>query len=103
MRRVILVNVVALYALALATIFMAVAAAGQSEDHKLLIRDVSSVEGIRNNSLIGYGLVVGLKGTGDKQQTYFTIQTLASILQRMGVEIPPAVLQTTVQVKNVAA
>jgi len=44
-----------------------------------------------------------LKGTGDKQQTYFTIQTLASILQRMGVEIPPSVVQSTVQVKNVAA
>ena len=77
--------------------------ASASEPHKVLIRDVSSVEGVRNNSLVGYGLVVGLKGTGDKQQTYFTIQTLASILQRMGVEIPPAVLQTTVQVKNVAA
>lgn len=77
--------------------------AAQSKDHKVLIRDVASVEGIRNNSLIGYGLVVGLKGTGDKQQTYFTIQTLASILQRMGVEIPATVLQTTVQVKNVAA
>ena len=45
----------------------------------------------------------GLRGTGDKQQTYFTIQTLASVLQRMGVEIPPSVLQTVVQVKNVAA
>jgi flagellar P-ring protein precursor FlgI len=78
-------------------------AAGDGIDHKVLIGDVASVEGIRNNSLIGYGLVVGLKGTGDKQQTYFTIQTLASILQRMGVEIPPAVLQTVVQVKNVAA
>ncbi|HEY4904164.1 MAG TPA: flagellar basal body P-ring protein FlgI [Candidatus Sulfotelmatobacter sp.] len=72
-------------------------------DHKVLIRDVATVEGIRDNSLIGYGLVVGLKGTGDKQQTYFTIQTLASILARMGVEIPPSVVQTTVQVKNVAA
>ena len=78
-------------------------AAAEGVDHKVLIRDVASVEGIRNNSLIGYGLVVGLKGTGDKQQTYFTIQTLASILQRMGVEIPASVLQTTVQVKNVAA
>jgi len=72
-------------------------------NHKVLIRDVATVEGIRYNSLIGYGLVVGLKGTGDKQQTYFTIQTLASILQRMGVEIPPSVVQSTVQVKNVAA
>jgi flagellar P-ring protein FlgI len=81
----------------------AAASGSEAVIHKVLIRDVASVEGIRNNSLIGYGLVVGLKGTGDKQQTYFTIQTLASILQRMGVEIPPGVLQTTVQVKNVAA
>ncbi len=79
------------------------AASEESGVHKVLIRDVASVEGIRNNSLVGYGLVVGLKGTGDKQQTYFTIQTLASILQRMGVEIPQAVIQSTVQVKNVAA
>lgn len=86
-----------------ATILLAGAAAAQNADHKVLIRDVASVEGIRENSLIGYGLVVGLKGTGDKQQTYFTIQTLASILQRMGVEIPPSVVQSTVQVKNVAA
>ena len=78
-------------------------ATAQSANHKVLIRDVASVEGIRDNSLIGYGLVVGLKGTGDKQQTYFTIQTLASILQRMGVEIPASVVQSTVQVKNVAA
>jgi flagellar P-ring protein precursor FlgI len=79
------------------------ATAAEGTDHKVLIRDVASVEGIRDNSLIGYGLVVGLKGTGDKQQTYFTIQTVASILQRMGVEIPPSVVQSTVQVKNVAA
>lgn len=78
-------------------------AADESESHKVLIRDVATVEGVRENSLVGYGLVAGLKGTGDKQQTYFTIQTLASILARMGVEIPPAVLQSTVQVKNVAA
>jgi flagellar P-ring protein FlgI len=73
------------------------------ETHKVLIRDVTTVEGVRENSLVGYGLVVGLKGTGDKQQTYFTVQTLASILARMGVEIPASVLQSTVQVKNVAA
>ncbi len=87
---------------AIAVLLTALATA-QAGDHKVLIRDVATVEGIRNNSLVGYGLVVGLKGTGDKQQTYFTIQTLASILQRMGVEIPSAVLQSTVQVKNVAA
>jgi len=75
----------------------------EGEVHKVLIRDVATVEGVRDNSLVGYGLVVGLKGTGDKQQTYFTVQTLASVLARMGVQIPSAVLQTTVQVKNVAA
>jgi flagellar P-ring protein precursor FlgI len=77
--------------------------AADSGTHTVLIRDVASVEGVRDNSLIGYGLVVGLKGTGDKQQTFFTVQTLASVLARMGVEIPSTVLQSTVQVKNVAA
>lgn len=75
------------------------AAAGEAEAHKVLIRDVASVEGVRDNSLIGYGLVVGLKGTGDRQQTYFTVQTLASILARMGIQIPTA----SVRVNNVAA
>lgn len=74
-------------------------AAAESEAHKVLIRDVATVEGVRDNSLIGYGLVVGLKGTGDRQQTYFTVQTLASILARMGVQIPAA----SVRVNNVAA
>jgi flagellar basal body P-ring protein FlgI len=45
------------------------------EVHKVLIRDIASVEGVRDNALVGYGLVVGLKGTGDRQQTYFTVQT----------------------------
>lgn len=70
-----------------------------NDGHKVLIRDVSTVEGVRENSLIGYGLVVGLKGTGDRQQTFFTVQTLASILARMGVQIPAA----SVRVNNVAA
>ena len=45
-----------------------------------LIRDVASVEGVRENPLIGYGIVVGLKGTGDSRQTIFTMQTLANVL-----------------------
>jgi flagellar P-ring protein FlgI len=82
-------------------LFLAAAgvATAESEVHKVLIRDVTTVEGVRDNSLIGYGLVVGLKGTGDRQQTYFTVQTLASILARMGVQIPSA----SVRVNNVAA
>jgi flagellar P-ring protein precursor FlgI len=73
--------------------------AADGDSHKVLIRDVATVEGVRDNSLIGYGLVVGLRGTGDRQQTYFTVQTLASILARMGIQIPAA----SVRVNNVAA
>jgi flagellar P-ring protein precursor FlgI len=65
------------------------------------IKDVTSVEGIRDNMLIGYGLVVGLNGTGDKQQTIFSIQTLANMLQRMGVNIKSQI--ANIQVRNVAA
>jgi flagellar P-ring protein precursor FlgI len=63
------------------------------------IGDLTTVEGVRENSLIGYGMVVGLTLTGDSQQTIFTTQTLANIMQRMGAQIPPATAQT----KNVAA
>jgi flagellar P-ring protein FlgI len=89
--------------LALLSTLATLSFAADAASHAALIRDVATVEGVRENSLIGYGLVVGLKGTGDKQQTYFTVQTLASVLARMGVEIPSSVLQSTVQVKNVAA
>lgn len=68
-------------------------------DRHVLIRDITSVEGVRDNMLVGYGLVVGLNRTGDSQQTYFTVQTLANAMQKMGVLIAPA----SVTVKNVAA
>jgi flagellar P-ring protein FlgI len=67
--------------------------------HKVLLRDVTQIEGVRDNQLVGYGLVAGLNRTGDTQQTYFTVQTLANALTRMGVQIAPGV----VVVKNVAA
>jgi flagellar P-ring protein precursor FlgI len=67
--------------------------------HEVFIRDITQIEGVRDNQLVGYGLVVGLHQTGDSQQTYFTVQTLANDLQRMGVQISPRV----VVVKNVAA
>ena len=50
---------------------LATRAAAESEVHKVLIRDVTTVEGVRDNSLIGYGLVVGLKGTGDRATDVF--------------------------------
>ena len=69
--------------------------------HVARIKDLTTIEGIRDNQLIGYGLVVGLAGTGDKQQTIFSIQTLANMLQRMGVNIKSQL--TNVQVRNIAA
>jgi flagellar P-ring protein precursor FlgI len=66
---------------------------------KVRIRDITTVESVRDNPLIGYGIVAGLRGTGDSQQTIFTVQTLANVLQRLGVQIPPA----TARVNNVAA
>ncbi|MEO8658389.1 MAG: flagellar basal body P-ring protein FlgI [Bryobacteraceae bacterium] len=63
------------------------------------LKDLVSLEGVRSNQLIGYGLLVGLSGTGDKRQTVFTAQSLTNLLQRMGVSVPP----TAIQVKNTAA
>lgn len=65
-----------------------------------LIKDVSSVQGIRDNQLIGYGIVVGLQNTGDSQMTYFPLQTLLSTLQRLGIVVPYPL--TTIMVKNMA-
>jgi flagellar P-ring protein precursor FlgI len=72
---------------------------GAEENRHVLIRDIATIEGIRENPLIGYGVVVGLKRTGDSQQTVFTTQTLANLLQRLGVQIPAA----SIQVRNIAA
>lgn len=63
------------------------------------IRDISNVEGIRDNQLIGYGLVVGLNGTGDKSGTKFTVQSLVNMMDRMGITVD----KNSVKVKNVAA
>ncbi len=62
--------------------------AAQENKTHLAIRDLASIEGVRENPLIGYGMVVGLAGTGDRRQTMFSVQTLANILQKMGVQIP---------------
>jgi flagellar P-ring protein precursor FlgI len=56
------------------------------------IKDLISLEGVRDNQLVGYGIVVGLSGTGDRQQTVFSIQSLTNVLQRMGVTVPPAAI-----------
>ncbi|MGA2148899.1 MAG: flagellar basal body P-ring protein FlgI [Bryobacteraceae bacterium] len=63
------------------------------------LKELVALEGVRDNQLLGYGLVVGLAGTGDRQQTLFPAQSLANMLERMGLTINP----TTIQVKNTAA
>ncbi len=75
------------------------AARASTPNRSVLLRDITDVEGVRDNQLVGYGLVAGLRGTGDRQQTFFTVQTLANAMLRMGVQINPA----QVVVKNVAA
>ncbi len=63
------------------------------------LRDLVDIRGVRDNQLVGYGLVVGLAGTGDGTQAKFTIQSLANALQRMGVAVPPS----AIRVRNAAA
>jgi flagellar P-ring protein precursor FlgI len=65
------------------------------------LRDLASIAGVRHNQLIGYGLVVGLDGSGDQTtQTPFTVQSVVSMLQQLGVNLPQG---TQLQLKNVAA
>jgi flagellar P-ring protein precursor FlgI len=77
----------------------------ESAPPKSRIKDVATIEGIRDNQLVGYGLVVGLKGTGDSSQTVFPAQTLISALQRMGITVPQTGSNSAsnMQVKNMAA
>ena len=69
--------------------------------HATRIKEVAAVQGVRSNQLVGYGLVIGLDGTGDQTtQAPFTTQGLQSMLQQLGVTLPAG---TTMQLKNVAA
>ncbi|MFK8259155.1 flagellar basal body P-ring protein FlgI [Erwinia sp. AnSW2-5] len=87
-------NVLIRFALLLAVGFSTLAQADR-------IRDLTTVGGVRDNSLIGYGLVVGLDGTGDQTtQTPFTTQSLSNMLSQLGITVPAG---TNMQLKNVAA
>lgn len=69
--------------------------------HADRIKDLASFQGVRDNQLVGYGLVVGLDGTGDQvRQTPFTQQSLTNMLSQLGVTVPQG---TNMQVRNVAA
>jgi len=95
------------YVLSLALPLSAVAAfpargvvdSSSSGGHGAQIKDITTIEGVRDNPLVGYGVVVGLNRTGDSQQTVFSTQTLANLLQRMGVQVPAA----SIRVNNMAA
>src|SRR5579871_4616781 len=67
--------------------------------HATRLKDLVAIEGVRDNQLIGYGVVVGLAGTGDRQQTVFSNQSLTNTLERMGVSVSPS----AILVKNTAA
>lgn len=72
---------------------------GTTARGQVRIKDIAGVQGARSNQLVGYGLVVGLDGSGDGNSTIFTAQSIVNSLQRLGVTVP----QGTVKVKNVAA
>ncbi len=84
-----------------ATMAVAVLPLGALPAHAERLKDLASIQGVRQNQLIGYGLVVGLDGSGDQTtQTPFTVQSVVSMLQQLGVNLPPG---ATLQLKNVAA
>jgi flagellar P-ring protein precursor FlgI len=85
----------------LATLMATAALWWPAPAHAMRLKEVASVQGVRFNQLIGYGLVVGLDGTGDQTTSApFTQQSLNALLQQMGVSLPPG---TSMQLKNVAA
>ena len=81
----------------LAVLFLGGLCPGTSQATRL--KDIASFRGTATNPLIGYGLVVGLNGTGDKDKTQFTVSTLANLLDNIGIHVDPV----QVKVKNVAA
>src|SRR5690606_22517204 len=67
------------------------------------IKEVAAIEGVRSNQLTGYGLVIGLDGTGDQStQMPYTAQSLSNYLKQQGISLPPE-LETRLQLRNVAA
>ena len=92
-------------ALAAALLLASALVHAEPASQKARVKDVATIEGIRDNQLVGYGLVVGLHGTGDSSQTVFPAQTLVSALERMGITVPQTGSNSAgnMQVKNMAA
>lgn len=91
----------------LAGLLLALCLPARGEDpvkiRRARVKDVASIEGVRDNQLVGYGIVVGLHGTGDSSQTVFPLQTLQSALERMGVSLQGNAMASMMQTRNMAA
>lgn len=102
MQRYILVNTEANIGIAMkkqcAILILLLAVIG-SADQTVRIKDVAKITGLEDVQLFGYGLVVGLAGTGDRSQTIFTEQTVVNMLKSMGIELP----EKRLRLRNVAA
>jgi len=81
------------------TVLMLVAALAAPSFAASRIKDIGHFAGVRSNSLVGYGLVIGLNKTGDKRQTFFTQQTLLNMLERFGLTVN----NPAIRVENIAA
>ncbi|MDR1167143.1 MAG: flagellar basal body P-ring protein FlgI [Deltaproteobacteria bacterium] len=92
-------RITAFPALALFCLGLVALALPPRDAEAIRLKELATFEGVRVNQIIGYGLVVGLNGTGDKDQTGFTRQSLSNLLKRMDVMVAPSALK----VKNVAA
>ena len=85
---------ISLFCLLLTALFMLVGPA-----YGVRIKDIADIKGVRENQLVGYGLIVGLNGTGDSEDAIFTIQSFVSMLEKMGVTVKPE----DIEIDNVAA
>lgn len=79
--------------------FLILLSIGVSFSAEVRVKDIANIQGVRGNQLFGYGLIVGLDGTGDGTGTVFTAQSVAGMLERLGVTVAP----DKIKIKNVAA
>jgi flagellar P-ring protein FlgI len=94
MTRTRLISLVAIPMTLLCSQFAIAESGAGAEGHTERLGDVMVVEGIRENALVGYGLVVGLNRTGDSQQTMFSTQSVANALRKLGVQVTGSLIQT---------
>jgi flagellar P-ring protein precursor FlgI len=80
-------------------LFLVVAGLGVDTANAARIKDIADVEGVRGNQLFGYGVVIGLNGTGDGNMSQFTTRSISNLLQRLGIQVRPQDVRT----KNVAS